>query len=113
MWKSALSRISLAICSRRRQLAWLSIEGVKCDRDAIGARIRWTIGGKTHSMLKNNGCSYLSSHDPRVVLGIGRARKIEELEIHWPAPSKQVDKLTDLPLNRYVHIVEGTGILAV
>jgi hypothetical protein len=60
--------------------------------------------------LKNNGGSYLSSHDPREVLGIGSATKIDELEIHWPGPSKQIDRLTNLPLNRYIHIVEGSGI---
>jgi len=91
---------------------WLGIklEGVHCNRDAIGARIYWTAGGKKRYRMKNNGGSYLSSHDPREVLGIGRATKIEELDIHWPAPSKQIDQLTNLPINRYVRIVEGKGI---
>ncbi|HLH04646.1 MAG TPA: CRTAC1 family protein [Bryobacteraceae bacterium] len=91
---------------------WLGIklEGVNCNKDAIGARIAWTAGGKKRSRLKNNGGSYLSSHDPREVLGLGKAERIELLEIHWPAPSKQVDRFTDVPLNRYVKIVEGKGI---
>ena len=88
----------------------LSLEGVTCNRDAIGARISWTVAGKKRSRLKNNGGSYLSSHDPREILGLGKAEKIELLEIHWPAPSKQVDRFTDVPLNRYVKIVEGKGI---
>ncbi len=90
----------------------LKLEGVTCNRDAIGAKIYWTAAGKKRSRLKNNGGSYLSSHDPREVLGIGKAAKIEELEIHWPAPSKQVDKITNVPLNQYVRIVEGKGIVA-
>jgi hypothetical protein len=61
--------------------------------------------------LKNNGGSYLSSHDPREVLGIATATEINELEIHWPAPSKQVEKLTHLAPNRYIHIVEGKGVV--
>jgi enediyne biosynthesis protein E4 len=89
----------------------LKLEGVVCNRDAIGAKIYWTAGGKKRFRLKNNGGSYLSSHDPREVLGIGSAAKIDELEIHWPAPSKQIDKFTNLPVNRYVRIVEGKGIL--
>jgi enediyne biosynthesis protein E4 len=89
----------------------LKLEGVQCNRDAIGAKIYWTAAGKRRFRLKNNGGSYLSSHDPREVLGIGKAPKVDELEIHWPAPSKQVDKLTSLPLNRYVRIVEGKGIV--
>ena len=92
---------------------WLGIrlEGVTCNRDAVGARIYWTAGGKKRSRLKNNGGSYLSSHDPREILGIGTAAKIDELEIHWPAPSRKVDKLTALPINSYIRIVEGKGIV--
>jgi hypothetical protein len=91
---------------------WLGVklEGSKCNRDAIGAKIYWTAEGKKRFRLKNNGGSYLSSHDPREVLGIGAATKIDELEIHWPAPSKQVDKFTNLQPNRYIRIAENGGI---
>jgi hypothetical protein len=92
---------------------WLGIrlEGTNCNRDAIGSRICWTAAGKKRMRLKNNGSSYLSSHDPREVLGIGKAEKIEQLEIHWAAPSRQVDRFADVPINRYVRIVEGKGII--
>ncbi len=89
----------------------LKLEGVTCNRDAIGARIVWKAGGKTRERLKNNGGSYLSSHDPREVLGIATATEIDELEIHWPAPSKHVEKLTKLAANRYIHVVEGKGVV--
>ena len=89
----------------------LKLEGVTCNRDAIGARMVWKAGGTTRSRLKNNGGSYLSSHDPREILGIGSAARIDELEIHWPAPSKHIEKLTYLAPNRYVRIVEGKGLI--
>jgi enediyne biosynthesis protein E4 len=91
---------------------WLGIklEGVSCNRDAIGARISWKAGGKVYQRMKNSGGSYLSSHDPRDVLGIGAAEKIDELEIRWPTPSKRVDKFANLAPNRYIHVVEGKGI---
>jgi hypothetical protein len=87
----------------------LKLEGTSCNRDAIGARILWKAGGKTFERLKNNGGSYLSSHDPREVLGLGAAVRIDELEIHWPAPSKRVEKIINVAANRYIHIVEGKG----
>ena len=90
----------------------LRLEGVTCNRDAVGARIFWTAAGKKRTRFKNNGGSYLSSHDSREVLGIGKAEKIDEVEIHWPAPSKRVDKIPNPPINRYIHIVEGKGIIA-
>ena len=91
---------------------WLGVklEGITCNRDAIGAKIYWTAAGKKRARLKNNGGSYLSSHDPREVLGIGEAAKVDALEVHWPGPSKQTDKFTNLPRNTYIHIVEGKGI---
>ena len=92
---------------------WLGVklEGVSCNRDAIGARAYWLAGGKRRCRMWNGGGSYLSSHDPRQVLGIGTAASIDELEIHWPGPSKRIDKLTELPVNRYVRIVEGKGVV--
>jgi hypothetical protein len=92
---------------------WLGIklQGVTCNRDAIGAKIYWSTAGKKRFRLKGNGGSYLSSHDPREVLGIGNAQKIDELEIHWPSPSKQIDRIANLPIDKYVRIVEGRGII--
>ena len=89
----------------------LKLEGTQCNRDAIGTQIYWTAAGKKRYRLKNNGGSFLSSHDPREVLGIGSASKIDTLEIRWPAPSKRIDKFMDLPINRYVRVVEGSGVL--
>jgi hypothetical protein len=57
--------------------------------------------------LKNGGGSYLSSHDPREVLGLGAAAKVDRLEIHWP--SGRIDRFSDLPANRYIRITEGEG----
>jgi enediyne biosynthesis protein E4 len=92
---------------------WLGVrlQGTACNRDAIGATISWSAGGVTRKRFKANGGSYLSSHDMREVLGIGTATKIDWIEIKWPQPSGRVDKLTDLPIDRYVTIVEGKGVV--
>jgi hypothetical protein len=91
---------------------WLGIKliGNTCNKDAIGARIVWSTGGVVRSRLKNSGGSYLSSHDPREVLGIGSAEKIDYLEIHWPWPSGKVEKFATAPLDRYIVVEEGKGI---
>jgi hypothetical protein len=90
---------------------WLGVklEGVKCNRDAVGARLTWSAGGVTRMRMKNNGGSYLSSHDMREVLGIGTASKIDWLEVRWPQPSGRTERYTELPVDRYVTIVEGKG----
>jgi enediyne biosynthesis protein E4 len=91
---------------------WLGtrLVGKKANPDAIGAKITWQAGDLKRSRLKVGGGSYLSSHDPREVLGIGKRTKIDKLEIRWPQPSGRVETFTDLPIDRYVTIVESVGI---
>ena len=57
---------------------WLGIRlvGKKSNRDAIGARISYQAGDLKRSRTKVGGGSYLSSQDPRMVLGSGRARRL-------------------------------------
>jgi hypothetical protein len=88
---------------------WLGVRlvGQKANRDAIGARIIYQAGDLKKSRMKVGGGSYLSSHDPRMVLGIGKRTKIDWLEITWPQPSGITQRFTDLPLDRYILIHEG------
>ena len=87
---------------------WLGLKlvGVTCNRDGIGARIRWSAGGVVRSRMKNNGGSYLSSHDPRVVLGAGKAEKIDWIEITWPKPSGKVQRVENPAMNSYLELKE-------
>jgi len=57
--------------------------------------------------MKVGGGSYLSSHDPRMVLGIGKRTKFDWVEVKWPAPSGLVQRFTDLPVDRYISIHQG------
>jgi hypothetical protein len=90
---------------------WLGVNliGRKCNPDAIGARVTYQAGDLKRSRMKVGGGSFLAAHDPRIVLGIGRRPKIDWLEVKWPLPSGAVERFTDLPLNRYITIVEGAG----
>ncbi len=35
--------------------------------------------------------------------------KLDWLEIHWPQPSGKIERIAELPIDRYITIVEGTG----
>jgi enediyne biosynthesis protein E4 len=91
---------------------WLGIRlvGTQSNRDAIGARFTWSIAGVKHSRLRTSGGSYLSSHDPREILGLGRATKLDWLEVTWPGPNGKTEKFTEVPVDRYIVITEGRGI---
>jgi len=88
---------------------WLGIklEGKKSNPDAIGAHINYQSGDLKRSRMKVGGGSYLSSHDPRMVLGLGARRKVDWLEVKWPLPGGTTQRFTELPLNRYITIIEG------
>jgi hypothetical protein len=63
--------------------------GTKSNRDAVGARVRLTAGGLTQMRDVKNGGSYLSSSDPRLHFGLGRAAAIDRLEVRWPSGLRQ------------------------
>ncbi len=83
--------------------------GRKANIDAIGARITYQADDLKRHRFKVGGGSYLSSHDPRMVLGIGQRTKIDWLEVKWPLPGGETERFTDLPIDRYITIVEGEG----
>ncbi len=90
---------------------WLGVRliGKKCNPDALGARVTYQAGDLKRSRMKVGGGSYLSAHDPRMVLGLGKREKLDWLEIKWPLPSGKIERFTDLPVDRYITIVEGEG----
>jgi hypothetical protein len=90
---------------------WLGVRlvGRKANIDAIGAKITYQSGGFERHQFKVGGGSYLSSHDPRMVLGLGKRTKIDWLEIQWPQPSGKTERIRELPIDRYITIVEGEG----
>jgi enediyne biosynthesis protein E4 len=90
---------------------WLGARLVakQSNPDAVGAVITWQAGDLKRSLRKTGGGSYLASHDPRIVIGIGKRTKIDWLEVRWPHPSSRVERFSNLPIDRYIHLVEGQG----
>jgi len=92
---------------RRNHWLGLRLVGRKCNRDAVGAKVTYRAGDLERHQFKVGGGSYLSYHDPRMVLGLGSRTKLDWLEIRWPQPSGAVERFKDLPIDRYITITEG------
>ena len=90
---------------------WVSFElaGTKSNRMAIGARLKIVSGGMTQTEEIHSGGSYISQSDQRVHFGLGKATKIESLEIHWP--SGKVETIKDLEADKFYSVLEGEGIV--
>ena len=94
-----------------RRNHWLGVRliGRKANIDAVGAKLSYQSGDLLRHQWKVGGGSYLSSHDPRIVLGLGQRTKIDWMEVKWPNPSGKTERFTDLPIDRYITIEEGQG----
>jgi len=66
---------------------WLMLEltGTTSNRDAIGARVKITSGGKTQTAQKKGPTGYLSQNDHRLHFGLAKNDLIEKIEIRWPS----------------------------
>jgi len=89
----------------------LHLVGTTANPAAVGAMIRWSTDGVVHSRLKRAGGSFMSTHDPREVLGLGKNQKVDWLEIRWPPPSNKLDRFTSVPTNQYLTVIEGSETL--
>jgi hypothetical protein len=88
---------------------WLGLKlvGKKANPDAVGTQITYQAGDLKRARSKVGGGGFLSSHDPRIVLGLGPRTKIDWIEIAWPKPGAGVQRFVNLPVDRYITIVEG------
>ena len=91
---------------------WISfgLEGVRCSRLALNARVRVTSGQLVQSGEVLSGGSYLSQNDLRLHFGLGGGEKVEKAEILWP--NGAVDTLTDLAVDRFYLVREGVGVVS-
>jgi hypothetical protein len=98
---------------------WIKVKavGTKSNRSGIGARVTCiaTFRGETkpHRQIDEvrSGGGYFSQGDLRVHFGLGKANKVDVLEIRWP--SGQVDTMKDVAVNQVVFVKEGAGIVPV
>jgi len=81
--------------------------GVDLKGDATGAIISWSAGGRRRSRLKTAGGSYLSANDPRELLGLGKANKLDWLEVRWPEPGARTDRFENVPADRRYALKRG------
>lgn len=82
----------------------LSLQGSKSNRDAIGARIKVTAGGKTQSSQKRSTSGYLSQNDPRIHFGLADAAQVEKIEVIWPSGKAQL--IENVQANQILDITE-------
>jgi hypothetical protein len=74
----------------------------------IGAEVTVRAGGRTMKRDIAAGDSYLSTHDPRLHFGLGKAEKAEEVAVRWPDGTRTVRK--DVPARQFLVVRKGAAI---
>jgi hypothetical protein len=84
--------------------------GTRSNRSGIGTRVKVTSG--EHSQIDEvmSGSSYYSQNDFRLHFGLGRATKVELVELAWPSGVKETFR--DLLANHLFVIQETKGIVS-
>jgi enediyne biosynthesis protein E4 len=88
----------------------LRLVGAAGNRDALGARVDVTAGGRTQVREVKSGSSYLGQNDLRVHVGLGSAVAVDRIDIRWPGG--RLERLDKPPANHIVTVQEGRGITA-
>ncbi len=98
-------------CQSSNQNNWITIKtiGVKSNRNGIGARVKCVTEDASQIEEVRSGGSYYSQNDLRVHFGLGKRDKVKTLEIRWPGG--QVDTLSDVAANQFIHVKEGVGLV--
>ncbi len=82
----------------------IALEGRVSNRDAIGATVIVTAGGRKQARAVLSQSSYYSHDDMRLHFGLGEATRVDAVEVRWP--NSGVQQVTNPPLRRTLTILE-------
>src|SRR5439155_26081690 len=83
----------------------IALQGESPNRRGIGSTLIVTAGGRKQYLYHSPYRGYLSTMDDREHFGLGRATRVDSLEIIWPDGRRQV--LTGLDVDRMVTVKQG------
>jgi hypothetical protein len=88
---------------------WLLVEcrGVKCNRDAVGARVSVFVGGRRVSGEVQSGSSFLSQNDSRLHFGLADDTSYQRIEVRWPGGDREI--FPGGAANRIIVAEQGKG----
>ncbi len=91
---------------------WIKLKllGTTCNRTAIGARVRVTVGKHTQMDEVHSGTSVMSQSDLRLHFGLGKAEMVDVIEVVWPT-TRKVERFRSVKANQILTIREGEGII--
>ncbi len=93
-----------------QQSVAFNLIGRRSNRDAIGARITFTLGGTIRSKEVRAGSGFLSQHSRIVYFGLGIERQLPAVRIDWPSGLSQ--EILEVPAGAVIRVEEGRADFA-
>ncbi len=88
-----------------QQSVAFNLIGGRSNRDAIGARITFNVGGTVRSKEVRAGSGFLSQHSRIVYFGLGTERQLPAVRIDWPSGLSQ--EILGVPAGALIRVEEG------
>lgn len=83
----------------------VNLRGTQTARDAVGAIVRVSVGGRDRTRQLTAGDGYLASNERRLVFGLGAVDRVESLTVRWLSGREQ--QFVDLAADAEYVLVEG------
>lgn len=91
---------------------YLTLKGMTANRQGIGAKVTVTAGCLTQTRELSGGKGTFGAQDPAYAhFGLGQAARIDRLEIRWPTSPPELQVLTDLAVNQFLEVSQGSDDL--
>jgi hypothetical protein len=103
---NALPQLLHCVSKTGNNWTTLKLVGTRSNRSGIGSRVKCVTGPHQQIDEVRSGGSFYSQNDLRIHFGLGKAARIDELEIRWP--SGRIDHFNGVPVNRLLTLVEGS-----
>jgi enediyne biosynthesis protein E4 len=107
---SLMDRRPAVLLNESPDRPWIRLELLTgdCGRPAVGAAVEVHAGGRIIRRLAKGGGSYLSCQDPRLLIGLGSACRVDRVVVDWPGGARST--LTNPSLRQTHRVVEpGVG----
>jgi tetratricopeptide (TPR) repeat protein len=83
------------------------LEGTNSNRDAVGAKVSVSCGGRVRHAQRYGGGSYQSASEPLMHFGLAEGQRVDSVEVRWP--SGRIDRFGPLEADAAYRLVEGSG----
>ncbi len=99
-------QLLLNTVGNRRGWLGLRLVGTSGGRDMLGARVDVIVSKDQllRRRVRTDG-GYLSAHDPRVLVGLGRSERVEAVRVRWP--SGEIEEWRNPQTRRYLTLRQG------